>query len=95
MAADELWMSPAYGRDTVSIHFTWKPEPEKVMPLIPKIENALKPFGPVPHWGKLFNMDAAELKTRYPKFQDFVALAKEFDPKGVWRNAFLDRNVFG
>ena len=26
VAADELWLSPAYRRDSVAIHFTWRPE---------------------------------------------------------------------
>ena len=30
VAADTLWMSPQYGRDTVAIHFTWKPLPTGV-----------------------------------------------------------------
>ena len=29
IAADALWMSPQYGRDTVAIHFTWSPEPTR------------------------------------------------------------------
>ena len=30
IAADRLWMSPQYGRDSVGIHFTWALEPEAV-----------------------------------------------------------------
>ncbi|MGO9955407.1 MAG: FAD-binding protein, partial [Solirubrobacteraceae bacterium] len=26
VAADRLWMSPQYGRDTIAIHFTWMPQ---------------------------------------------------------------------
>ena len=26
VAADELWLSPAYRRDSVAIHFTWRPD---------------------------------------------------------------------
>ena len=26
VAADDLWLSPAHGRDTVAFHFTWKPD---------------------------------------------------------------------
>ena len=31
VAADRLWMSPQYGRDSVGIHFTWALEPEAVV----------------------------------------------------------------
>ncbi|MFM7195670.1 MAG: FAD-binding protein [Bacteroidota bacterium] len=95
IAADELWMSPAYGKHIIAIHFTWKPEPEKVMPLIPKIEAALKPYEPIPHWGKIFTLPHGELTSRYPKHGDFLKLVQAFDPDGVWRNDYLNRNIFG
>jgi len=95
ISADELWMSPAYQQHIVSIHFTWKPEPDKVMPLIPKIEAALKPYDPRPHWGKIFTMPHSELTGRYARYADFMELVRKFDPDGIWRNDFLDRNLYG
>ena len=50
IAADRLWMSPQYGRDTVAIHFTLKPEPDRVKHLLAAIERALLPFEARPHW---------------------------------------------
>lgn len=94
IAADELWLSPAYKQDVIAIHFTWKPETEKVMAILPHVEAALKPFHYMPHWGKIFTIDPADLHTRYPKFNDFVALAKEMDPTGKWKNGFLTRNIY-
>ena len=38
IAADELWMSPAYQRDSMAIHFTWKPEWPEVRRVLPQIE---------------------------------------------------------
>ena len=52
--ADDLWLSPATGRDCLSIGFTWKKHPKEVLALLPDIEAALAPFKPTPHWGKLF-----------------------------------------
>jgi len=91
MSADSLWLSPAYDRDALAIHFTWKFEPEAVLQLLPVIERALEPFDARPHWGKLFNTLRRDL---YPKLPDFVALAEEFDPEGKFRNAFLEKHVF-
>ncbi len=91
MAADSLWLSGAYDTDATAIHFTWKKEPDAVLPLLPVIEAALEPFDARPHWGKLFHGVRREL---YPKLPDFVALAHDLDPEGKFRNAFLDRNVF-
>lgn len=86
MRADDLWLSPAYGRDTVGIHFTWKREPDAVLPLLPELERALAPFGVRSHWGKLFDQPGA-----YERLPDFFALAAEVDPEGKFRNAYLDR----
>lgn len=94
IAADELWLSPAYKKEVIAIHFTWKQEVEKVMKVIPQVEAKLSPLGAMPHWGKIFTMPAAEVQSRYPKFKDFLALAKKMDPQGKWKNAFLQRNIY-
>ena len=69
VAADRLWMSPQYGRDSVGIHFTWEREPEAVARVLADVEAALEPFEPRPHWGKLFLPPAP----RYERLPDFVA----------------------
>jgi len=38
IAADQLWMSPCRERDSMTIHFTWKPEWPQVRDLLPHIE---------------------------------------------------------
>lgn len=94
IAADDLWMSPCYQRESIAIHFTWKQRPEQVAALITLIEAELKPFGARPHWGKLFSMPPAELRSLYPKFSDFRDLAKTHDPQGKFVNAFLERTIY-
>ncbi|MGX5680168.1 FAD-binding protein [Schumannella luteola] len=91
MAADSLWLSGAYETDALGIHFTWKKQPDLVLPLLPVIEEALAPFDARPHWGKLFHDVRREL---YPRLSDFVDLAGRMDPSGKFRNEFLDRFVF-
>src|SRR5829696_4053350 len=59
VAADQLWMSMNYGRDTVGIHFTWKPEQDAVENMLVQLETSLAPFEARPHWGKLFRANAA------------------------------------
>lgn len=94
IAADNFWMSPCYQQDCVAIHFTWKQNPVEVGKLITMIEAELAPFNARPHWGKLFSMDPALLSSKYTKLQEFIDLAKEFDPEGKFRNEYLQRNVF-
>ncbi len=94
IAADDLWMSTAFRQPSVSIHFTWKPDWPAVRRLLPVIEKELSPFQPRPHWGKLFTMSPASLRSRYEKLADFVQLASKYDPKGKFRNDFLNTNLF-
>jgi xylitol oxidase len=91
IAADDLWMSMAYQRESLAIHFTWKPEADAVHAVIPEIERALKPFAARPHWAKVNFVPAAELKAVYPKYAEFAALMKTMDPQGKMRNAYLER----
>jgi alditol oxidase len=94
IAADHFWLSPCYTQPSVAIHFTWKQDWPSVKKLLPVIEKELAPFGVRPHWGKLFTVSAAQLKASYPKLPDFIALAQQYDPRGKFRNAFLNTNIF-
>jgi xylitol oxidase len=94
IAADELWMSTCYRQPSVTIHFTWKPDWPAVRRLLPVIEKALSPFQPRPHWGKLFTLPSAELRSRYERLGEFIELAAKYDPKGKFRNDFLNTYVF-
>ncbi len=91
VAADDLWLSPAYHRDSLCLGFTWRKHPAEVDALLPVIEAALRPFEPRPHWGKLFRLDAAELAPRFPRRPDFVRLARSYDPNRKFWNSFMDR----
>ncbi|MCS5724198.1 FAD-binding protein [Herbiconiux sp. CPCC 203407] len=91
VAADELWLSPAYGRDSLAIHFTWRNEPQAVRELLPLIEQALEPFDVRPHWGKWFSLGASQVVPRYERIDDFRALAERHDPEHRLRNAYLER----
>jgi xylitol oxidase len=95
IAADNLWMSPCYEQPCVTIHFTWKQDWPAVSKLLPVIEKELAPFNARPHWGKLFSTKPAELKSIYKKLPDFIQLSEKYDPKGKFRNQFLNLNIFG
>jgi xylitol oxidase len=93
--ADDLWMSMAYKRPSMAIHFTWKPEWPEVKKILPQIEEKLAPFNAKPHWAKLFTVPPARLKQLYAKMPEYQALCKEYDPQGKFRNEFLNTNIFG
>jgi xylitol oxidase len=91
VAADELWMSPQHGTGTLGLHFTWQPDQPAVEAVLPALEDALAPFGARPHWGKVFAAGADVIRPRYERADDFLALAARLDPRGAFRNAWLDR----
>jgi len=88
--ADDLWLSSSYGTDAVGLHFTWRPDEAAVRALLPEIEAAL-PATTRPHWGKVFTLDGAEVRSRYPRWDDFAALRDELDPERRFVNAYLER----
>ena len=90
-AADELWLSGSYRRNTLAIHFTWKNEPDAVRALLPEIEQALAPFAARPHWGKVNTVDAATLVRVHPRLADARTLFERLDPAGVFSNDFLEQ----
>ena len=93
IASDRLWLSPQYEQDTVGLHFTWRREPEAVMAALGHVETALAPFAPRPHWAKLFLADAGAISARYARLPDFVELRERYDPRGAFRNRWLETHV--
>jgi alditol oxidase len=93
VAADRLWLSPAYERDSLTIHFTWKKRPQEIQRLLPAIEDALRPFRARPHWAKWFSTGAAEIAELYPRLTEFRSLARELDADGQFGNNYLARVV--
>ncbi len=91
LAADDLWLSGAQGRDTVALHFTWLRDEPAVRRAVRRIEEALVPLRARPHWGKVFEMDAGELADAFPHLAHFRALRDRVDPQRVFGNDFLDR----
>jgi xylitol oxidase len=86
-AADNLWLSGAFERDCLAIHFTWK-KLDAIYPVIEKVEEALRPINYRPHWGKVFTADATYLKSVYPKIGEFQALVQALDPAKKFENTF-------
>jgi xylitol oxidase len=91
VAADSLWLSPFYERESIAFHFTWKPLAAEVLAVLPQIEAVLAPFGARPHWGKLFIESAEELDALYPKLPAFRELRERLDGAGTFANDFIAR----
>jgi alditol oxidase len=91
VAADDLWLSMCYGQDSVAFHFTWVQDLASVLPVVTLMEERLAPFGPRPHWGKVFTATPEFLHASYPRLPDFLDLARHYDPSGKFRNPYTAR----
>ena len=93
VAADDLWLSMAQGRDSLAIHFTWVADADAVRPVVADVERALAPFDPRPHWGKVFELAPEQVAAAYPRFGDAVELIRRSDPASVFGNAFVSHHL--
>jgi len=93
IAADNLWMSPHYQRDSIGIHFTWK-KVDAVYEFVKVVEAVLAPFNYRPHLGKVFSANPEYLNSVMPKMGDFTKLVMQLDPTNKFGNAFTD-NLLG
>jgi FAD-linked oxidoreductase len=91
--SDDIWLSPFYGRETMSIAVHRYFE-EDFKPYFKTIEPIFRKYQGRPHWGKLNTQTGAELRALYPRWDDFVAVRKEMDPQGRFLNSYL-KQLFG
>lgn len=94
MCADDLWLSPANGHDTVGIHFTWHRD-ERIFTVLPAVEEALLPLGARPHWGKVTSATPADITMVFPRWSDYVELLQNVDPQGKFRSPFVTKMTGG
>ncbi|MFN2538276.1 MAG: D-arabinono-1,4-lactone oxidase [Mycobacteriales bacterium] len=88
--ADDIPLSTASGRDSayIAVHVFRGTRFDRYFDAVEKLMGTVAGR---PHWGKLHNLDASVLRERYPRFDDFVAVRKQLDPEGLFRNSYLDR----
>ena len=93
-AADDRWLSTAHGRDSgyIAVHRYWREDPSEYFEAV---EEIMLGFDGRPHWGKMHTLGADALRSRYPRFDDFVALRDRLDPERLFRNPYLDRVLGG
>jgi xylitol oxidase len=88
--ADDLWLSPAYGRDSVTFHFTWVRDAAAVLPVLAAVEERLMPLGARPHWAKLTTAAPPDIIACYERAAEFGRLMHRRDPALKFRNSFVD-----
>lgn len=89
---DDIWMSPCYGRNVCYLA-AYQHNTRRWDEFLDYFEELMSKYDGRPHWGKQFNISGAELKKRYPKWDDFEKIMKEMDPEGMFQNDML-RQLF-
>ena len=92
LAADDLWLSPAYQREsvTISIH---QAADLPYADFFADAEAVFRSYRGRPHWGKLHSHTAADFAELYPRWDDFLAVRRELDPDDRFLNDHLRRIV--
>ncbi|HVU20606.1 MAG TPA: D-arabinono-1,4-lactone oxidase [Rhizomicrobium sp.] len=90
VAADDVWMSPFYGREsaTIAVHQYHRVDTGK---LFGACETIFRENEGRPHWGKRHTRTAEELAALYPRFDEFRAMRRRLDPEGKFLNSYLRR----
>jgi len=86
--ADDAFLSPAYGRDTVTIslhHNAGLPYEE----YFNAVESIFRKYNGRPHWGKKHSLTAKELQELYPEWNKFQRIRENFDPEGVFLSPYM------
>ena len=88
LAADDVWLSTAYERDTVtiSVHQDVSLDEE---PYYRACEEVFSSFGGRPHWGKVNYLGGEQLRERHPMWDEWWRLRDEFDPTETFLNPYL------
>ena len=95
MAADDVWLSPARERSTVTISIHEAVENDETS-YYQDAEKIFRSYGGRPHWGKVHHMSARELAPEHPDTWDqFWAVQRTLDPNGRFLNQHLRRMVDG
>ena len=89
LASDDVWLSPAFGRPTVTISVHHDPPPADDEPLFRAAESIFARYDGRPHWGKVHFRSGDELAGLYPRWDDWWRVRDEWDPTGVFLNDHL------
>jgi len=89
-AADDIWLSTAYGRASayIAIHqYAGLP----YQAYFDRFESIVAEVAGRPHWGKLHSLNAERLRPLYPRYDEFRRVRAEVDPEARFGNSYLTR----
>jgi FAD/FMN-containing dehydrogenase len=89
LRADDVWISTAAGRETVTIsaHQDIRLDDRA---LFEACESVFRRHEGRPHWGKVHYRTGAELAALHPRYRDWWAVRDRYDPDGVFVSPYLE-----
>jgi len=90
LGADDNYLSPAYGRETVTISVHQAAE-LSYQRFFDDVEEIFREHEGRPHWGKIHSCTTAELRQLYPMWDRFQAVREQLDPARRFMNDYLWR----
>lgn len=88
--ADDVWLSPAHGRDTVYVATHAYPRTDYTG-WFSAVERLWTEYGGRPHWGKLHTRDSGYLRDQYQRMGSFRAVRDRVDPERIMANEYLEQ----
>ena len=87
---DDIFMSPAYGRDSayLACHVYSKKE---CAPYFQALENVFSDYGGRPHWGKMNTLKHQDVAKLYPEFPTFMKHRSEQDPDDIFISPYMQQ----
>ncbi len=85
VAADDAWLSPNYERENLVVSISGEPGTD-YWPYLRACDSLFAEFDGRPHWGKIHFMTAERISRLFPRYDDFVATRRRYDPAGVFLN---------
>ncbi len=85
---DDIYMSPAYGRDSayIACHVYHKKD---CKPYFKVLEEIFKAYDGRPHWGKMNTLTVEDVVERYPKYPEFMKFVQLHDPQGIFMSPYM------
>jgi FAD/FMN-containing dehydrogenase len=88
LAEDDVWLSTAYGRPTVTVSVHQDVALDET-PYFRACEEIFLSFDGRPHWGKVHYLEPDVLAAIHPRWHDWWQVRNRMDPEGRFLNDYL------
>lgn len=90
MRGDDIWLSPAYGRDSayIAVHMY---KGMKYAAYFGEVEKIFLKYEGRPHWGKMHTLTYEKLQNIYPELHSFLKVRKSLDETGIFLSPYIEK----